>query len=77
MRDSTSSMGELRNFHSFTEQATPKTLSLILKLVVALYLIMVIVASVNLGINITRQVQSENELAHRSRPHQHCQRLRT
>ena len=54
MRDSTSSMAEFRNFHSFTEQATPKTLTLIIKLIVALYLIMLTIASVNLGINITR-----------------------
>lgn len=56
MKDSSASMTEFRNFHSFTEQATPKTLTLILKLIVALYLIMVTVASINLGININRQV---------------------
>ena len=54
MRESTSSMAEFRNFHSFTEQGTPKTLLLIIRLIVALYLIMVTIASVNLGININR-----------------------
>ena len=47
-------MSEIRNFSSFTEQATPKTLLLIIKLIVVLYLIMLIIASVNLGINVTR-----------------------
>lgn len=62
MKDSTSSMAEFRNFHSFTEQATPKTLLLVIKLIVALYFIMLTVASVNLGINITRQMQSEGDV---------------
>jgi hypothetical protein len=56
MRDSASSMAEFRNFHSFTEQATPKTLTLIIKLIATLYIIMITIASVNLSINITRQV---------------------
>jgi hypothetical protein len=47
-------MAEFRNFHSFTEQATPKTLMVIIKMIGALYFIMVTIASVNLGINITR-----------------------
>lgn len=51
---STTSMAEFRNFHSFTEQQTPKTLSLIIRLIFALYIIMVTIASANLGINITR-----------------------
>ena len=54
MKDSTASMSEFRNFTSFTEQNTPKTLLLIIKLIVALYVIMLIIASVNLGINVTR-----------------------
>jgi hypothetical protein len=54
MKDSTASMAEFRNFHSFTEQATPKTLILIVRLIVSLYLIMLTVASVNLGINVER-----------------------
>ena len=62
MKDSTASMSEFRNFHSFTEQTTPRTLLLILRLIVALYLIMVTVASVNVGINITRQLQSELDI---------------
>jgi hypothetical protein len=56
MRDSPSSMTEFRNFHSFTEQTTPKTLTLIIRLIAALYFLMVIIASINLGINISRQV---------------------
>lgn len=56
MRDSTTSMAEFRNFHSFTEQATPRSLTTILKLIVALYLIMVIIAAANLGVNISRQI---------------------
>jgi len=51
---STTSMAEFRNFHSFSEQATPKTLKTIGQLVAALYLIMVLIASINLGINLTR-----------------------
>ncbi|TNV74775.1 hypothetical protein FGO68_gene16630 [Halteria grandinella] len=61
-KDSTASMAEFRNFHSFTEQATPKTLTLIIRLIVALYFIMVIIAAVNLGINISRQMQSETDV---------------
>lgn len=56
MKDSTASMAEFRNFHSFTEQATPKTLILIVRLIVGLYFIMLTVASVNLGINVQRQI---------------------
>lgn len=59
---STTSMAEFRNFHSFTEQATPKTLMLIIKMIGALYFIMVTIASVNLAINITRQMQSERDV---------------
>lgn len=59
---STTSMAEFRNFHSFTEQATPKSLLLIIKMIGALYLLMVTIASVNLGINITRQMQSERDV---------------
>ena len=55
-------MAEFRNFHSFTEQSTPKTLTLIIRLIVALYVIMVTIAGVNLGINITRQMQSEGDV---------------
>ena len=55
-------MSEFRNFHSFTEQTTPRTLLLIVRLIVALYLIIVTVASVNVGINITRQLQSELDI---------------
>ena len=62
LNDSTASMSEFRNFSSFTDQTTPKTLLLIIKLIVALYLIMLIIASVNLGINVTRQTQSENDV---------------
>lgn len=62
MKDSTASMSEFRNFHSFTEQTTPRTLLLIVRLIVALYLIIVTVASVNVGINITRQLQSELDI---------------
>jgi hypothetical protein len=62
MGSSTTSMAEFRNFHSFTEQATPKTLMLVIKMIVALYLLMVIIASVNLGINISRQIQSESDV---------------
>ncbi len=59
---SKTSMADFRNFHSFTEQATPKTLMLIIKMIGALYLLMVKIASVNLGINITRQMQSERDV---------------
>lgn len=52
-------MAEFRNFHSFTEQATPKTLTLIVRLILGLYLIMVVTASTNLGINVNRQQQSK------------------
>ena len=62
MKDSTATMSEFRNFHSFTEQTTPRTLLLIVRLIVALYLIIVTVASVNVGINITRQLQSELDI---------------
>ena len=47
-------MSEFRNFHSFTQQATPKSLVLIIRLIVALYLIMLTIAVVNVGINVTR-----------------------
>jgi len=56
MRDSHASMSEFRNFHSFTEQQTPRTLILILRLIMGLYLVMLTVASVNLGINVQRQL---------------------
>lgn len=62
MKDSSASMAEFRNFHSFTEQQTPKTLILILRLIMGLYLIMLTVASVNLGINVQRQIESENDV---------------
>ena len=62
MKDSTATMSEFRNFHSFTEQTTPRTLLLIVRLIVALYLIIVTVASVNVGINIKRQLQSELDI---------------
>ena len=47
-------MAEFRNFHSFSEQVTPKTLLIIIRLIAALYFIMVTIAGVNLGINISR-----------------------
>lgn len=47
------SMDEFRNFHSFTEQATPRTLWRVTQLIAALYMIMVLIASVNLGINLS------------------------
>ncbi len=55
-------MAEFRNFHSFAELKTPKTLSLIIKLILLLYLIMVSIASVNLGVTISRQMESENDV---------------
>ncbi len=54
LKSSTTSMAEFRNFHSFNEQNTPKTLKIIVQLIVALYIIMITVASVNLGINMSR-----------------------
>ena len=62
MKSSTTSMAEFRNFHSFSEQVTPKTLKLIIQMIVALYLIMMAVASVNLGINLERQYESEQDV---------------
>lgn len=62
MRDTSASMSEFRNFHSFTEQQTPRTLILILRLIMSLYLVMLTVASVNLGINVQRQLESEKDV---------------
>jgi hypothetical protein len=47
-------MAEFRNFHSFSEQTTPKTLMTITYLIAALYLVMTLIASINLGINLAR-----------------------
>jgi hypothetical protein len=51
-------MSEFRNFHTYSEQATPKTLKSITALVILLYFAMVLIASVNLNINLTRQQES-------------------
>ncbi len=51
---STTSMTEFRNFHSFSMQQTPRTLKTIGYLVIALYLIMSLIASINLGVNLAR-----------------------
>ena len=52
-------MAEFRNFHSFSEQQTPKTLLTITYLIGVLYLLMALIASINLGINLARQKQSK------------------
>jgi hypothetical protein len=56
-------MAEFRNFHSFSEQTTPKTLLTITYLIAALYLVMTLIASINLGINLARQKESETDVA--------------
>ena len=59
---STTSMADYRNFHSFSSQGTPKSLKLIIKLILILYFIIIIISSVNLGINVARQKQSEYDV---------------
>ena len=55
-------MAEFRSFHSFSAQSTPRTLKLIMELIIALYLIMMTIASVNLGLNLDRQLQSKADV---------------
>eukprot|EP00347_Sterkiella_histriomuscorum_P004053 403361925 len=61
-KTSTTSMIDYRNFHSFSKQATPRSLKIILQLMFILYIIMITVSSINLGINISRQKQSEYDV---------------
>jgi hypothetical protein len=56
-------MAEFRNFHSFSEQVTPKSLLTITYLIGALYLVMTLIASINLGINLASQKQSEKDVS--------------
>lgn len=51
-------LAEVRNYDTMGNQKTPRTLSIIIKLIVLLYLIMMGIASINLGINISRQEES-------------------
>jgi hypothetical protein len=43
-------MAEFRNFNSLTRQKTPRTLSIIIKLILLLYIIMMGISSINLAI---------------------------
>ncbi|CDW72555.1 UNKNOWN [Stylonychia lemnae] len=61
-KSSTTSMLDYRNFHSFSAQKTPRSLKIIIQLIFILYLVMIVISSVNLGINITRQKQSEYDV---------------
>lgn len=45
---------EFKSFGSFERDGTPRMLQIIMRLIVALYLIMMAVASLNLGLNIQK-----------------------
>lgn len=51
-------LAEVRSYDTMGNQKTPRTLSIIIKLILLLYLIMMGIASINLGINIARQEES-------------------
>ena len=59
---SSASTAEFCNFHSFASQKTPKTLHLIIRLILLLYVIMISVASINLGTTISKQRESEYDV---------------
>eukprot|EP00347_Sterkiella_histriomuscorum_P023515 403334347 len=59
---STTSQVQLRHAFSIEQRTTPRSMKIMFQLVFILYLIMLIISSINLGINIARQKQSEQDI---------------
>eukprot|EP00347_Sterkiella_histriomuscorum_P016877 403351503 len=59
---STTSQVQLRHAFSMEQRTTPRSMKIMFQLVFILYLIMLIISSINLGINIARQKQSEQDI---------------
>jgi len=57
-----STIDQFKHFNIFQKQATPRSLKIVMQLLVVVYLVTTSVSSLNMGLNIQRQEEQKSEL---------------